>query len=565
MSTVKQTKSFTGSTSNSEWSWKQEIIEKFNDDYISTNKSIITVNSYLTRAYSNSEFGGTAECNISCRDSANTLILNKTVNKTFNWPTYVSVNNWILVQSETFEVLHNTDGTQSITVVSMLNTTDFQPNNAYILSTMQLTTIPRTSKVTCPSFNIGESTVINIERASNNFTHTLKYVFGTANGPIVAKTASISVGWTPSADTFHGQIPNATSRKGKIICETYNGNTLIGTSECEFTAYVTQDNPDVSATIVDTNQTTIALTGNSSKLIKYFSKPKVTISATPKKKATIESYKTTIADGQQSKTQTTTFPKIDTNGIVVSATDSRGWTGSQSYDATFINYIKLAFTSVEIDRTESTSTTVYFKIKGNYFNNSFGATSNTLSLKWRWRKVGGTWSDYINYTPTISGNTFTMNVSSDLVYDNNLDYQFEVVVSDKLMSNISTGIVQVTKGTGVLDIYKDKIQSNVDLILKSGTILDNIISTIPVCGENGLSSSLKDNTDVDTITKCGFYYGNNLINTPSKYGYLFVITHSFSFDYCVQIFFPASINSLYFWIRQKANDWGSWRKIVPTE
>lgn len=566
MATIKQTKSFTGSTGNNdEWRWMQEVTEIFEDDYIATNSSKVTVNSYLSRTRSSSNFGGTASCNIKLKNSAGIEIGNRTVSKTFNWPTYISTN-WLLIQSETFSVEHNTDGSQKITIESTLNTDDFSPNWTYAWGEMQLTTIPRTSKVTCPSFNIGNSTVINIETASNSFRHTLEYKFGSATGTIATKTASTSVGWTPNADTFHSQIPNNTSGTGTITCKTYSGDTLIGTSTANFTAYVTQDNPDVSATIVDTNTTTVALTGSNIKFVRYFSKPKVTINATPKKKATIKSYKTVIADGQSSTTQTTTFPKIDTNGIVVSATDSRGWTGSQRYDTTFINYIKLAFTSVVIDRTESTSTTVYFKIKGNYFNNSFGATSNTLSLKWRWRKVGDDWSNYLNSTNstslTISGNTFSFNAQpTSLVIDNNSVYEFEVVISDKLMANISTGIIRVTKGTGVLDIYKDKIQSNVDLILKSGIILDNIIPTIPVCGKNGLSNDISGK-DLDTIVDSGFYYGNNIINGPSgnKYGYLLVISHIVSKNYCVQFFYPT--NGGYFYIRCKKPDWESWGTIA---
>ncbi len=497
MQVTRQTKTFTGSTASSEWAWKQEIIENTNDDYITTNQSVITVNTYLTRTNSNSYFGGTASCNITVKDSSSATIINKTVSKTFNYPTYVNVYSWLLVQSETFNVNHKADGTQSITVTSQLNTSDFTPNWTSASGTLALTTIPRTSKVTCPGFNIGDSVVINIERASNSFTHTLSYKFGTATGTIVTKTTLTSVGWTPNADTFHSQIPNAKNGKGTITCQTYSGDTLIGTSTSEFTAYVVEDKPTVSATIVDTNTATIDLTGSSSKIVQYYSKPKVTISATAKKKATISSYLTKLGS-LQSTNKETTFNTIESPKYSVSATDSRGWSTTTNYDisSNYINYIRLAFTSIDINRTESTSTIIRANLKGNYFAGSFGKTTNTLTMKWRYKKSNSaTWGNYTTITPTISGNTFTYNANLGSNFDNNSDYDIELTISDKL-DTVSTGIRQVTKGIGLIDIFEDRIvlngKLNVDTedqsIIKN--LLITVISSSNITTDNLIASSI---------------------------------------------------------------------------
>lgn len=471
MAEIKQSKTFNGSSPSDEWAWKQEVIEQFNDDYITTNKSIITVNTYLTRTKSNSSFGGTADCIIKCKNSSGIEIFNKTVRKTFNYPTYAYVNNWIWIQSETFEVLHNADGTQSITVESSLNTTDFTPNWTYAYGEMVLATIPRTSKVTCPSFNIGDSTVINIERASDSFTHKLTYQFGNSSGVIVDRTSSISVGWTPNANDFHNQIPNSISGIGTITCQTYSGNILVGTSTCNFTAYVTQANPTVSASIEDTNSSTINLTGNSSKLIKYFSKPRVVIGAVANKGASIVAFKTVLADGQSSESQTTVFPKIDAQTITVSAKDSRGWSNIVAYNPEFVNYLKLAFTNIDVNRTESTSNTIYANVYGNYFNQTFGAINNNLSMKWRYKlSASSDWNNYTDITANILNNSFSFDAELGSNFDNNNDYDFEFIISDKLMT-VSTGVITVSKGTGIIDIYSDSVQINGDILLESGNII----------------------------------------------------------------------------------------------
>ena len=74
MSTLKQTKTMTGSTNSSLWTWKHIVYEYFDDDYITTNKSKIVVESYLGRpsGQSTQSFGGTASINITCNGYSRT-------------------------------------------------------------------------------------------------------------------------------------------------------------------------------------------------------------------------------------------------------------------------------------------------------------------------------------------------------------------------------------------------------------------------------------------------------------------------------------------------------------
>jgi len=141
--------------------------------YISTNKSVINVKTYLTRTNSNSQFGGNADCNIKCKNSSKEIIFNKDVNKTFNWPTNVYVNSWILIQDETFEVSHNVDGSQKIIVESMLNTSDFAPNWTYAYGELTLNTIPRYA-TSNQSFNSKTETSITMNWSSDN---TIDYIW----------------------------------------------------------------------------------------------------------------------------------------------------------------------------------------------------------------------------------------------------------------------------------------------------------------------------------------------------------------------------------------------------
>lgn len=468
MSTLKQTKTKNGSTSVPNlWTWKQVISEYWEDDYITTNKSIVVVETYLGRASGSSAqgFGGTAATSINCDGD------NRSISQSWNYGSFtISSGGWKLIQSETFEVEHDSDGTKKITVSSSLSTSDFNPNSASASEEIELTTIPRASKITCPSFNIGDSTVINIERYSSEFKDTITWSFGSLSGTLATKTSNTSVGFTPNANNFYAQIPNDISGKGTITCKTYKDDALIGTSTCEFTAYAIEEKPDVSATIVDTNATTILLTGNSSKIVKFMSKPKITISATAKNSATIKSYSLLVGDGQTSTTQETTLSNgMASNNYSITAVDSREYSKTEDcVISDFIDYVKCAFTKKDIFRTESASKEIKCNLSGNYYNGSFGNTSNTITLKYRTRIKNGTWSSYKTVSPTLSSNTFSYVASLGNEFEIDSEYEVEFSLADKLTSDVLTRIVE--KGVGVIEVGDDLVNINGDL-----TVFDKMV------------------------------------------------------------------------------------------
>ena len=165
------------------------------------------------------------------------------------------------------------------------------------------------SRVACASFNLGTNTTISITRDNSSYTHTLKYNFNGATGTIVTKTTQTTYVWTPPASTFYSKIPNTSSGYGTITCETYNGNTLVGTTTCGFYAYAVKADcvPTVSGSVVDSNEKTVALTGDASKMVQYLSKPKCTLTATAKNSATIKTIQIENPVGLVASTSPYTF------------------------------------------------------------------------------------------------------------------------------------------------------------------------------------------------------------------------------------------------------------------
>src|SRR5699024_1060713 len=121
--------------------------------------------------------------------------------------------------------------------------------------TWTLTAIPRASSVSAINGDIGSATIITISRASAAFTHTVTYKFGSLTGTIAAKTGETTLSWQVP-ESFYGEIPNARSGTVTLTCQTYSGNTLIGTKTAAFRATASEEacRPSVSGRAVVTDE-----------------------------------------------------------------------------------------------------------------------------------------------------------------------------------------------------------------------------------------------------------------------------------------------------------------------
>ena len=440
-----------GSVSSNSDAYEFYIIWEESDVNISNNTSKVTATSYIY-------------CKSHTAYNYNTY--NHTI--TIDGQTYTTVVEGISLSpgvvkqlaSASKVITHNTDGSKSINISASSPNLPagggYGPSSGSASGTASLTTIPRASSVACADGNIGSSTIISINRASSNFTHTLTYNFNGLTGTIGTKTVYTSIAWTIPT-SFFAKISNSKNGQGTITCQTYNGNTLIGSSTCTFNAFVINSNPTVSATVQDVNSATTALTGNANKIVKYFSNAKVVTTATPKNSATISSVKVTCAN-KSATGANITINNAESNVFDITVTDSRGFITSTSVTKTLVNYIKCAITSIKLERLSTTSNTVKATINGNFFNAGFGTKTNTLTLKWRNRIKGGTWNSYSNLSATKSGNTFSYSGNLGTNFDFQEEYEFEVVVEDLLMSDIRT--MNVTRGIPIIDIGKNDVKVN---------------------------------------------------------------------------------------------------------
>lgn len=364
------------------------------------------------------------------------------------------------------------------------------------------------STVTATNANIGSASSININRYSSAFTHALYYKFvGQSTWTLIASGVATSYGWTVPTSAY-ALIPNAKTINCEILCETYNGASYIGANSTSMTASVDEvaNAPDVSAVITDVNSLTVGLTGNNNNIVKFISNARTQITATPKNSATISSYKVTCGDGKTASTQDSTLNAVESGSFTVEATDSRGIKKTVVYNKTLIVYTKLTLNPT-FYRTQPTNNEIALTYNGNYFNNTFGNTANTLSLKYRYREVGGTWSSYINLTPTKSGNTYSNGASPTILgtsFDYTKAYQFEIIANDQIYTG-SEIMNSPTVARGIPIYWWNKLGMYIEekLYAKKGVeVTGNITSTGTIESTGKMKQetySILDTRDISNI------------------------------------------------------------------
>lgn len=352
-------------------------------------------------------------------------------------------NTTVTIFDETFTVSHNSDGTGSVSANTWMDTR-ISAGEISKEASLTLTTIPRASSVSCSAADIGSDATITINRASANFTHTLTYDFFGLTGTIATKTTQTSVKFT-LPETFYAKIPNIKMGKGVITCVTYNGNTEIGTTMCQMQANCneTQCAPSMSVDCYDSNATTVALTGNKSKFIKYYSNVTANSNEVAKHSATIKSQ--SISIGSKTINGGKGIINAVEDGVVkCTATDSRWFTSQINSNHTLIDYVKLTC-SIEAGAA-STSGIAQLKVSGNYWNGNFGAASNTLTIQYRYKAQDGSFTSWMNSSAAVtkSNNTYNTTISiSGLDYTK--AYTFQARAIDKLATIESGGQTRKTQ------------------------------------------------------------------------------------------------------------------------
>lgn len=243
------------------------------------------------------------------------------------------------------------------------------------------------------------------------------------------------------------------------------------TSNLKKTFTVVNSAPTLSVLVMDSNEKTVALTGDRmAYLVKGYSDAAYEMSARALKYASITAYSATTT-GASKTTASGTFSKVQSGAFKFSTTDNRNLKTQKSITLNLIDYFKptcIVDVSMELDTDTSVRATV--KISGNFFNGSFGATNNSLDIQIK-HSAAADWLSLkndlgVNYT--TKGNTYSAQFSvSNLDYKEPFSYQVKVI--DKL-ETISTEEKTISY-LPVFDWGADDFNFNVNVNMHGDTVV----------------------------------------------------------------------------------------------
>lgn len=349
---------------------------------------------------------------------------------------------WVLVQTFSDTILHNADGTKTINISGQVtgpSGTGLEGKSSWGDSNVTLDTIPRASTPTLSSSSVtmGNSVTITTNRVSNSFTHTISYSFGSATGTI-ATNVTDTASWTPPI-TLANQIPNSASGSCTIICQTYNGTTLIGTKQVTLTLNVPSSVvPSVSiGTLTEANAQMQTL--NWGVFVQNKSQLNIPITATGIYGSSISSIVTTIngLSFTGSPVTTSTLITSGTNTISTTVTDTRGRTATTTKTYTVVAYSNPQITTATAVRSLSDGTE---SDEGTYLKYSFvGSISPVSNHNAHNFKIGYKLKSYSTYTYVdIDTTNYSLNDTDEVLnlnLDTNSAYDIIFVVTDTFTSS----------------------------------------------------------------------------------------------------------------------------------
>lgn len=345
-----------------------------------------------------------------------------------------------VVASGTITIPHNTNGTMSFS--ASLKVACYKDSaNLFGSGSWNLDKIPRQATITsAPNFNDEENPKITYSNPAGTGVSTLQACISLDGSKDDIAYRDISK--TETSYTFNltederNVLRNATTTANSrtvffYIKTTIGENTFY--ENVSKTLTIINANPIINPQAEDCNSRTLELTGNKNRFVCYYTHLKYTIEKSAKKGATIKSVN--VECGSKSKSEADLsggiLNNIDSGVVKFSIKDSRGNITTKVLAKSFVEYIKLTC-NMEVS-APTTDGSLNISASGNYFNGSFGAVNNSITVQYRYKTNGGNYTNWASMTTSISGNTYSASASiTGLNYKS--FYTFQIRAIDKLLT-----------------------------------------------------------------------------------------------------------------------------------
>lgn len=395
-----------------------------------------------------------------------------------------------------------------------------------------LDTIPRRATITsAPTFTDEDNPTITYSNPAGNAATSLQACisFTGVNDDIpyrdIPKTGT---SYTFNLTDAERQTLQDAVTTGSYITVRFYVKTVVAGST--YHSYVTRNMslaevmPVLAPTVYDSNARTVALTGDNTTFIKYYSNATFNTGARAVSGATITSQYVINGAQRYDDVSTGTFEGVESNTFYFSVTDSRGHTTKDALVRDLIPYVKLT-SSLNTDVLTANGE-LTFTVSGKYFNGSFGAQNNEMEVEYMildengdpvFNFDGSGWVQLGVVTPTVNDGNYEYSYTIT-----GLDYygQYELTVNviDQLTPvQSSSTIIQATP---VFDWGQNDFKHHTNVYIDNNKTIRSYQSDgtdVQILGLNTSNGTVLgwggyDNSNGDTSV-----YGNNVrIHTKEK-------------------------------------------------
>lgn len=380
----------------------------------------------------------------------------------------------VTLLSGTRTVAHTSDGSKAMALAYSLDmaSASYTPGPMSGSGTMTLTKIPRGATITsAPNFTDEDDPVVKVSNPAGvsvqlgifkDSTHAL------ANYRTISGT-SYTFRLTQAEREAMRKVDTAknTAQVRFYVKSTVGGQTFI--TYLTRTLTIKNPAPTLNPTVEDVNQTTLALTGESGNLVKYYSQVAVKTGAQAVKGASL--VRQSVTCGSHTLTGDGTLEGVESGTIVVSATDSRGNTSTKTVERKLVGYVRLSCTLGQ--GTPDASGRFDLEVVGACYYGSFGAAENTLTVEYRYRAQGteawGGWTAVDRTTPM--GFTYVAHATVEGL-DYQTAYEFQARAADALEQVESE--VKVVKASPGFDWGKDDFAFHIPVYIQGVKVTPDV-------------------------------------------------------------------------------------------
>jgi hypothetical protein len=391
----------------------------------------------------------------------------------------IQLSNGTVMASGSLTLTHNADGKRSFSAnagATIYSYGTYQTGSG----SWELPQIPRAATLTAaPNFTDEENPTITYSNPAGSSVTSLMACIANSSGTVVyAEYRDIPLNGTSYTfnltDEERNSIRWASINSPNLAVKFYVTTMIAGVryeSTLDKILTIANAQPTLEANAIDNGSTSLKLTGDNNKIIKGFNYVVATQTAQAYKGASIKKQTITCA-GITKEGTNVNFRNVESNVFTFTATDSRGNTVSKTITKELIDYVKLTC-NLKVKKLNAEGQTS-ITINGNYFNGSFGAQDNELTVYYRYKKDYDNYTDWITTTITFEGNTYGAEVDiKDLDYRST--YTFQAKAKDKILE-IQTNEQRV-KSIPLFDWGENDFTFNVDVFDKNGAKLGTELTT----------------------------------------------------------------------------------------